>query len=430
MHVVLGDRSERSFPLRRLHALLPRAAGAVRRRVAGLANAQPPADVSAAVRALRLCDWRERCEAQRVADDHLCQVADITRIADRAAAGRRHRHDGQRWRRCRPTPACRGCTPTRSPSCARRRRCRTTCARTGERQRAGAAARCRAPARLLPPAARRTTATSSSTWRAIRSRTAASSTCSASGSCMTAAWHLPRLLGAQPGRGARGVRGVHGLRRRSGGASIPARTSTTTRSYEETALKRLAQLHATREVEIDNLLRQRRWSTCTRWCARAPHLGAELLDQVRRALLPRGARRRGADRGREHRVLRALARDARCAAAARHRGLQPRRRRVHAAAARLAAHAAAARSLPWKTTAADAPPKRRRSAAPTRAQQAERRLVPYRERLVDALPADRAAVDAEHRIAELTYQLLDFHRRADKPAWWAMYARMELTKTS
>ena len=48
---------------------------------------------------------------------------------------------------------------------------------------------------------------------------------------------------------------VHGFRRPSGDASIPGAHVYHYASYEETALKRLASWHATREVEVDNLLR-------------------------------------------------------------------------------------------------------------------------------------------------------------------------------
>jgi predicted RecB family nuclease len=60
--------------------------------------------------------------------------------------------------------------------------------------------------------------------------------------------------------------------------------------------------------------------------------------------------------------------------------------------------------------------------------EAEKRLIPYRERLVDSLPADRSTWNGEHELQELTYQLLDFHRRAAKPAWWAMFARQDMTE--
>lgn len=57
---------------------------------------------------------------------------------------------------------------------------------------------------------------------------------------------------------------------------------------------------------------------------------------------------------------------------------------------------------------------------------AEKRLIPYRERLTDALPTDRKIWGEHEYLQELTYQLLDFHRRAAKPAWWAMFSRMEM----
>ena len=56
----------------------------------------------------------------------------------------------------------------------------------------------------------------------------------------------------------------------------------------------------------------------------------------------------------------------------------------------------------------------------------EKRLVPYRERLVDTLPQDSTAWTLAEHLKELTYQLLDFHRRTAKPAWWEMFARMEM----
>lgn len=59
---------------------------------------------------------------------------------------------------------------------------------------------------------------------------------------------------------------------------------------------------------------------------------------------------------------------------------------------------------------------------------AEARLVPYRAALVEPLPEDRLTWAADQSARELTYQLLDFHRRADKPAYWAMFARMEMSE--
>lgn len=58
----------------------------------------------------------------------------------------------------------------------------------------------------------------------------------------------------------------------------------------------------------------------------------------------------------------------------------------------------------------------------------ERRLIPYREFLVDRLPQVRNSWGQEERLFELTYQLLDFHRRAAKPEWWTMFSRKELSE--
>ena len=83
-------------------------------------------------------------------------------------------------------------------------------------------------------------------------------------------------------------------------------------SYEQTALKRLASLHATREVELDNLLRDGALVDLYKVVREGirisePSYSIKSVEQ----LLSRGARRRGADRGRQHRLVRALARDRR-----------------------------------------------------------------------------------------------------------------------
>ncbi|MBP1748978.1 MAG: nuclease [Deltaproteobacteria bacterium] len=57
----------------------------------------------------------------------------------------------------------------------------------------------------------------------------------------------------------------------------------------------------------------------------------------------------------------------------------------------------------------------------------EQKLEEYRQNLINDLPADRDDWGPEHHIRELTYQLLDFHRRTDKPVWWALFERSEMT---
>lgn len=57
----------------------------------------------------------------------------------------------------------------------------------------------------------------------------------------------------------------------------------------------------------------------------------------------------------------------------------------------------------------------------------EERLVRYRELLFDPLPKNRDEWKPEARLRELTFQLLDFHRRAAKPVWWEMFSRREMS---
>ena len=58
---------------------------------------------------------------------------------------------------------------------------------------------------------------------------------------------------------------------------------------------------------------------------------------------------------------------------------------------------------------------------------AEQRLERYRHRLaVDALPKDRADWSADDHFRLLVWELLGFHARAAKPAWWAMFSRMDM----
>ena len=52
----------------------------------------------------------------------------------------------------------------------------------------------------------------------------------------------------------------------------------------------------------------------------------------------------------------------------------------------------------------------------------------FRARLLNALPDDRLQWSAEHHLRELMFHLLGFHRRADKPAWWALFERKDASE--
>ncbi len=58
----------------------------------------------------------------------------------------------------------------------------------------------------------------------------------------------------------------------------------------------------------------------------------------------------------------------------------------------------------------------------------EARLNDYESRLLGDLPVNREEWNADDHMRELVFQLLDFHRRADKPVWWSMFARQEMTE--
>ncbi len=55
-------------------------------------------------------------------------------------------------------------------------------------------------------------------------------------------------------------------------------------------------------------------------------------------------------------------------------------------------------------------------------------LETYRLALLGHLPDDPTQWDDDARARELAFQLLDYHRREAKPQWWAMYARMEMSE--
>lgn len=67
-------------------------------------------------------------------------------------------------------------------------------------------------------------------------------------------------------------------------------------------------------------------------------------------------------------------------------------------------------------------PEKVKSAASLRA---EAQVAAYRARLVDNLPVDRLTWIDEHRVSEILFQMLEFQRRADKPVWWALFARQD-----
>ena len=56
----------------------------------------------------------------------------------------------------------------------------------------------------------------------------------------------------------------------------------------------------------------------------------------------------------------------------------------------------------------------------------EKTLALYYEMLASKLPDDRSKWAPHDQVKELTYQLLDFQRRTAKPVWWAVFSRGEM----
>ena len=58
----------------------------------------------------------------------------------------------------------------------------------------------------------------------------------------------------------------------------------------------------------------------------------------------------------------------------------------------------------------------------------EARLAEYEAHLLTGMPDDEAEQNQGHRLRLLMFQLLDFHRRAAKPAWWSLFARRDMSE--
>ncbi len=56
----------------------------------------------------------------------------------------------------------------------------------------------------------------------------------------------------------------------------------------------------------------------------------------------------------------------------------------------------------------------------------EARLAAYEDRLLSGVPVEAVERNAEQTLRALMAQLLDFHRRAAKPAWWNLFARRDM----
>jgi uncharacterized protein len=197
-------------------------------------------------------------------------------------------------------------------------------------------------------------------------------------------------------------------------------------SYEQTALKRLAPLHATREVELDDMLRNQVLVDLYKVVRESirisePSYSIKYVEHFYRATRAGEVQNAGASIVFYERWLETGERQYLDDIEAYNGDDVESTRQLHDWLRGLRPQ-----GLPWKPAggviSAD---QAREDSTSERVRAVEAMLADYRQRLVDPLPHDRAQWTARHRLHELTYQLLDFHRRAAKPQWWAVFSRME-----
>ena len=424
MHVVLGDQTERAFRcadyMHNFRALLARFLA----RVRALADGAAPQNYPLPCAHCELCEWRERCEAQRVADDHLCQVANISRV--QWAKLETHGIDTLAKLAALPLgtviPKMHGDVLARLMSQAA---LQEGARRTGKRE-----------ALVLPldPEARRG-------FHRLPEPDVGDMFFDMEGDPLEDGG-LEYLFGIWFLEGDDWVfRAFWAHGRDEERVAFEAFIDFVARrrqqfraahvyhyaSYEETALKRLASWHGTREMEVDNLLRQGALVDLYKVVREGirisePSYSIKNVEHFYRPARSGDVQNAGAsivfyERWRETHEPQLL------------KDIEDYNRDDVVSTQQLRDWLLTLRpaGIAWKShSPAAAADGGGDALALTKTQKVEQRLVPYRERLVDSLPAERSDWTIDHHASELTYQLLDFHRRAAKPVWWALFARMDM----
>lgn len=199
-------------------------------------------------------------------------------------------------------------------------------------------------------------------------------------------------------------------------------------SYEETALKRLAMMHATREVEIDDLLRAGALVDLYKVVREGlrisePSYSIKYVEHFYRSKREGGVQNAGAsivfyERWRETGMPTLL------------KDIEDYNRDDVESTQQLHEWLLTLRpgALPWRNAVAvDGASEDSSAPKSEKASMAEQRLVPYRKRLVDELPSDTKLWTEQQHLDDLCYQLLDFHRRSAKPEYWALFSRMDMS---
>ena len=424
MHLVLGDQSQHAFRFADYQRYFDAALVRYLLRVAALADGRTETYPEPCAHC-DLCQWREHCQAQRVADDHLCQVANISRVQWTKLQA----HGTSTLSLLAALPVAEE-VPRVHPDTLERLRSQAElqhrARQTGQRE-----------VLVLPldPDARRGFFRLPEPDEGDLFFDMEGDPLEDGGlEYLFGFWYRDRREWAfQPFWGLDRTQErvafeqcVDFIAARR--AAFPGAHVYHYASYEETALKRLAGSHATREVDVDNLLRQGVLVDLYKVVREAlrisePSYSIKYVELFFRPARAGDVQNAGASivafanwrETQEPQILQDIA--------------DYNRDDVESTQQLrdwLLTHRPA--DLPWLQpngpSVSDGASGEEQ--AMSKSQEAEQRLVPYSRRLVEPLPADRVLWLAEHHLAELVYQLLDFHRRADKPAWWAVYARMDM----
>jgi uncharacterized protein len=201
-------------------------------------------------------------------------------------------------------------------------------------------------------------------------------------------------------------------------------------AYENTALKKLMSLHGTRENEVDQLLREHRLVDLYRVVSEAlvastPSYSIKDIEAFYRQPREGEVKNAGAsivayEQWRESRdaaLLEAIERynEDDCDSTA---GLHAWLLQIRPG------------DLPWRQVG-QAARQERVNQDEQKAAEREQRLQEHEAlvaSLVESNPRDRGDWTADHHLRELTTQLLDFHRRCDKPVWWKIFACQDMTE--
>lgn len=194
--------------------------------------------------------------------------------------------------------------------------------------------------------------------------------------------------------------------------------------YEETAIKRLMSVHGTREAEVDSLLRMHKLVDLYQVVREAlrvsePSYSIKSIEHFYRPRREGGVTNAGAsivfyERWRAERDERLL------------QAIEDYNRDDVVSTWQLREWLRQIRpqDLAWANDRGQQDIEAARFEAGAKTE-AEARLDRYREPLLDGLPDEEPAWTADQAHRALVFQLLDFHRREQKPEWWAYFARAE-----